>query len=91
MGRDIREIPLILEAMKLWRGMNKRVGAETGFTECGIAYLAETDEEMATKELWLDECARPYQLSSHIIDSEKVRRPVAGLDGKMERRALHPE
>ena len=59
MGRDVREIPLILESMKLWRGMNKRVGAETGFIECGIAYLAETDDEMASKEQWLEECARP--------------------------------
>ena len=31
MGRDPREIPLAIEALRLWRGMNERVGAETGF------------------------------------------------------------
>jgi glycine/D-amino acid oxidase-like deaminating enzyme len=78
MGRDIREIPLILESMKQWRGMNKRVSAETGFTECGIAYLAETDEEMATKEQWLEECARPYQLSTRLIDGAEVAERLPG-------------
>ncbi|NNE21043.1 MAG: FAD-binding oxidoreductase [Rhizobiales bacterium] len=78
MGRDIREIPLILEAMKLWRGMDKRIGASTGYTECGIAYVSETEEEMAAREQWLDECARPYQLSSHIIDGDKVAELLPG-------------
>jgi len=30
-GRDEREIPLIAEALRLWEGMDKAVGAETGF------------------------------------------------------------
>ena len=33
MGRDPREIPLILESLKLWRGMNTRVDAETGYRQ----------------------------------------------------------
>ncbi len=78
MGRDVREIPLILEAMKLWRGMNKRIGADTGFIECGITYLAESEAELAIKEKWLDECAKPYQLSSHLIDCAKVAELVPG-------------
>src|SRR5271154_3628206 len=36
MGRDKREIPLGLESLKLWRGMNQRIGAETGFRQSGI-------------------------------------------------------
>ncbi|MGI9464542.1 MAG: NAD(P)/FAD-dependent oxidoreductase, partial [Aestuariivirgaceae bacterium] len=78
MGRDVREIPLILEAMKLWRGMNRRTGADTGFTECGIAYVAETEAELAAKEQWLDECARPYQLSSRLINGTETADLVPG-------------
>src|SRR6516225_7721770 len=33
MGRDPREIPLIVESLRLWQGMNERVGAETGFAK----------------------------------------------------------
>src|SRR5262245_39896866 len=51
-GRDIREIPLILVALDAWRQMNERVGTETGFRQCGIIYLCETDAELAARETW---------------------------------------
>src|SRR5947199_8302344 len=40
MVRDPREIPLIIESLRLWQGMNEMVAAETGFRTCGIRYLA---------------------------------------------------
>src|SRR6267142_4763820 len=43
MARDPREIPLIIESLKLWQGMNQTVGAETGFRQSGIAYLCATE------------------------------------------------
>src|SRR5919112_1247966 len=33
MGRDPRELPLALESLKLWRGLNQRIGDETGFRQ----------------------------------------------------------
>ena len=66
-GRDIREIPLILVALEAWRGMNERVGAETGFRQCGIIYLCETDEQLAAREKWYDQNARPFNLATRII------------------------
>ena len=33
MGRDPRELPLIIESLRLWQGMNQRVEAETGFRQ----------------------------------------------------------
>ena len=38
MGRDPREIPLIIESLRLWQGMNELVGDETGFRPAGILY-----------------------------------------------------
>ncbi len=78
MGRDPREIPLILESLRLWRNMNTRVGAETGFTECGILYLCETEEKLAKYEGWLDRHARPYQVSSRIVDGKEAARLAPG-------------
>ncbi|MBN8897301.1 MAG: FAD-binding oxidoreductase, partial [Rhodospirillales bacterium] len=46
MGRDPVEIPLSVEAMRLWGGMNEMVGAETGFRRCGIVYLCKTEAEL---------------------------------------------
>src|SRR3954452_21796860 len=36
MGRDPRELPLAMEALRLWAEMNSLVGAETGFRRSGI-------------------------------------------------------
>lgn len=72
MGRDPREVPLALESLDIWRGMNERVGAETGFRQCGILYLADSDESMAEKQAWYDKTAKPYGLSTQVIGSDKV-------------------
>src|SRR5262249_39103340 len=31
MARDARELPLAIESLRIWEGMNEMVGAETGF------------------------------------------------------------
>ncbi|HUE46460.1 MAG TPA: FAD-binding oxidoreductase [Aestuariivirgaceae bacterium] len=77
MGRDPREIPLAIEALRLWRGMNERVSAETGFRQCGIAYLSQTDEEVASRERWLEH-ARPYQVDSRLLSGAKAGDLVPG-------------
>src|SRR5207249_10717610 len=68
MVRDPREIPLIIESLRLWQGMNELVEAETGFRQAGILYACETDEELARRASWLD-YARPYQLDSRLLST----------------------
>jgi glycine/D-amino acid oxidase-like deaminating enzyme len=80
MGRDPREIPLAIESLHLWRGMNERIGAETGFRQCGIAYLSQTEEEMALREQWLETHARPYQLDSRMISGTEAAELVPGAN-----------
>ena len=41
MVRDPRELPLIIESLRLWERMNETVEGETGFRTCGIMYLGE--------------------------------------------------
>jgi glycine/D-amino acid oxidase-like deaminating enzyme len=72
MGRDYREIPLIKVALSEWRRMNQRIGADTGFNQCGILYLCETEAEIAHHENWLAKHGRPNGLSSRLVDSKEV-------------------
>src|ERR1700709_1055781 len=53
-GRDPLEIPLAIEALRLWPEMNRLVDAETGFRRSGIVYLCRTPQELAQREAWLD-------------------------------------
>src|SRR5438552_604585 len=78
MVRDPRELPLIIESLRLWAGMNERVAAETGFRTCGIMYLSETPEELARLEAWLDH-ARQYQLDTRVVAGSEVARLVPGM------------
>jgi glycine/D-amino acid oxidase-like deaminating enzyme len=79
MARDPREIPLIIESLRLWQGMNERVEAETGFRTCGIMYLGGSEAELAGLEAWLEH-AREYQLDTRVIDGAEVARLLPGAE-----------
>jgi glycine/D-amino acid oxidase-like deaminating enzyme len=95
MGRDPREIPLGIESLRLWRGMNERTGAETGFRQAGIVYLCDTWREVEAYEAWLEK-ARAFQLDSRLLTPAEIEgvlpgaaRPFAGAlhtpsDGRAE-------
>src|SRR5262245_44111842 len=78
MGRDAREIPLILESLRAWRGINERIGAETGFRQCGIVYLCETEAELAARRDWYEKNARPFGLSTRLITGAEADRLQPG-------------
>ena len=80
MGRDPREIPLIIESLRLWQEMNAMVEAETGFRQSGIMYLAENAGELEGFEAWLEH-ARQYQLDSRILTQGEAAELMPGLTG----------
>ena len=80
MGRDTREIPLAIESLRLWRGMNQRIGHETGFRQAGIAYLCETEQVIARQEQWLTE-ARQYQVDARMLRGAAIDTVVPGASG----------
>jgi sarcosine oxidase, subunit beta len=46
LGRDLAEVPLSVEAMKLWHDIAELVDDDCGFVRCGQALIAETEEEL---------------------------------------------
>jgi glycine/D-amino acid oxidase-like deaminating enzyme len=78
MGRDPRELPLIIEALRLWEGMNERTGLETGFRKAGILYTCADAASVARHEAWL-EYARPYQLDTRMISAEETANLLPGM------------
>ena len=77
MGRDLAEVPLAVESLRLWEGMNARTNAETGFRQTGIVYLCETSKEAAKHEAWLAQ-ARSYQIDSRLIGPDEIDRLLPG-------------
>lgn len=52
-GRDPAELPIMVESMRLWRGLSERLGEGLGFRQSGVAYLATTDRDLEGYEAWL--------------------------------------
>ena len=63
-GRDPKELPLALRAIDLWREIQAR--RDVGYRQTGLAYLAETEQDMAAHRAWLDK-ARPSGVSAELI------------------------
>jgi glycine/D-amino acid oxidase-like deaminating enzyme len=77
MGRDVGEIPLAIESLRLWRGMNERTGRDTGYRQPGILYLCENEQEVADQEAWLDQ-ARQYQVDAHLLRGSALDATLPG-------------
>jgi glycine/D-amino acid oxidase-like deaminating enzyme len=77
MGRDLAEVPLAVESLRLWEGMNARTQAETGFRQTGVIYLCETEKEAARHEAWLSQ-AKSYQIDSRLIGTDEIDRLLPG-------------
>src|ERR1700722_9244468 len=60
MGRDPLELPLAVEALRLWSEMNGLIDAESGFRRSGIVYLCRTPRELAKRESWLENVGKPF-------------------------------
>src|SRR5205807_9454589 len=78
MVRDPRELPLVIESLRLWQSMNETVEADTGFRTAGIMYLAETPARLAQLESWLEH-ARQYQLDTRVIGGAEIARLLPGV------------
>jgi glycine/D-amino acid oxidase-like deaminating enzyme len=81
MGRDPRETPLSIEALRLWNDMNTLIEAESGFRRSGILYLCKTEKDLATKTAWLDQVGRPHQIDSRLLTRDQISLVAPGLAG----------
>jgi glycine/D-amino acid oxidase-like deaminating enzyme len=77
MGRDPREIPLAIEALRLWGEMNEITGFETGYRKSGIMYLCDTQDELDRYEPWMEH-ARDYQLDTRFLTGAEVSALMPG-------------
>ncbi|WP_411890008.1 NAD(P)/FAD-dependent oxidoreductase [Yoonia sp. SDW83-1] len=69
-GRDLAELPIVLEALRMWPAIAKDAG-DIGLKQTGTLYLANSQDELAGYQRWLDDAAA-YQLSSRIVSASEV-------------------
>lgn len=75
--RDLRELPLSLESLRLWRQMDRKLGIDTGFRQSGVLYTAGNAECLAEHERWL---SRAKALVGSTALSSRVVSAAATID-----------
>ena len=47
-NRDARELPMATKSLDLWERFSAETGEDTGFRRCGLLYLSNDEDELAT-------------------------------------------
>jgi glycine/D-amino acid oxidase-like deaminating enzyme len=76
-GRDAREMPLIVQSLQLWRDMDRLTESDTGFRECGVLYVGESEADEARFTAWAD-MAKPYDIGTRIVRGAELAALMPG-------------
>ena len=80
-GRDWAELPIMMEANRIWRGLAEETGeADLTFTQAGCLYLTEDAAGLARFEDW-HEVARQHQLDTRMLTAKEVRERYPSVTG----------
>lgn len=79
-GRDPLEVPLMVEANRIWRGLERELGAEIDWVQGGNLALAADEQRMGLFEAWMG-VAREFGLDTRLLRGREVATVVPGLAG----------
>lgn len=77
-GRDVAELPIAIEALRLWRQLADECGEDIGLRQAGVAYLARTGREMGEYANFL-EIAQAHGLDTRLLDPDGVARLIPAM------------
>ncbi|MFQ1700217.1 NAD(P)/FAD-dependent oxidoreductase [Loktanella agnita] len=69
-GRDMAELPIMLEAQDMWPRIAAEAG-DIGLRQTGTLYLAQSNADLARYQDWLGQAA-PFGVSSRMLSSADV-------------------
>jgi glycine/D-amino acid oxidase-like deaminating enzyme len=70
-GRDPAELPIMIEANRIWQTLTHECGEDLGFRQTGVLYLANTAKDMASFEGWLPH-AKVHQLDTKMLGAAEI-------------------
>ncbi|RZV39062.1 MAG: FAD-binding oxidoreductase [Chromatiales bacterium] len=76
-GRDAREIPMMLESIRIWDRLQEDTGEDVGFVRRGCLFTAGSDKEMRSFENWIA-VAGDYGIESRLLSATELKKLVPG-------------
>lgn len=77
-GRDADELPIVIEACRLWRELAKECGEDIGLQQTGVTYLANTAKAMAGFEDFL-KIADRHGVNTRLLSSTETAGLIPGM------------
>lgn len=81
MGRDPREIPLMIQAQQIWAQLRQMIGADPGFRVRGITYFCDEEKDLAKYEGWM-KAVQSFGLDTRYISSTEIGNFAPGATRK---------
>ncbi len=79
-GRDPLELPLVMEANRIWQTLERELGADLEWVQGGNLALAADDARMARFEGWLS-MARQFGVETRLLRARDLPDVVPGIGG----------
>lgn len=79
-GRDLAELPIMVESLSIWKALAQEFGAGLGFRQEGVLYLARTDAELAGYAGWMAS-AQGHGLDTQMVSQRQVQDRLTGTVG----------
>ena len=76
-GRDAAELPIMIEANRLWPELQRDTNEDLGLVQSGLTYLAHEDSKLAEFEAFI-ELARAHGVDSRILSAEQTAQRLPG-------------
>ena len=80
-ARDEAELPIMMESVRLWKGLAEEIGEDVGYRQKGVLYLASSMQKLAQREAWI-ELAKQYQLQSTLLSAAEVAARTGTPEGQ---------
>jgi len=77
-GRDPDELPIMLEANRLWREFASETNVDIGLKTGGVTYLARTEKDLAGYANWLPH-AQAHGIDSRLLGSSETADLIPGM------------
>ncbi len=76
-GRDTREIPMMLESLRIWDRFADEEGEDVGFARGGCFFSANSDKDVDELAAWA-EVAKEFDIDTRFIGADELRTRIDG-------------
>ena len=74
-GRDVREIPMMLDALDTWQSFREETGEDVGFVRGGCTFATRKEKDLSAFADWVA-VAKEYGIDSGLLSREEMQRLV---------------